>query len=106
MDRLDLPKEGTFFRGNREEFDNYIWKKEWENLQKQLWELVSQPSFSGDVIDSYTADFHTAVFHGETDWKDSMPISHEYSIRKYEKYAELVEHIELDEKMDDYLYAA
>ena len=46
IDRLDLPKKGTFIRCDKEKAQNYLWNKETEMLLDELKAIIRhQPDY-------------------------------------------------------------
>lgn len=127
IDRLDLPKEGTFIRCNQEEARCYLWKKEWELLSIQLEKIANQSCVLDDIVKSYTAVIRTSMpinkqmksyidilknnfvkqFSQMNETvQDSVAIKYEYSIQKSEKYVETIDNIDVDKHNNNILQAA
>lgn len=129
IDRLDLPKDGTYVRCNKEHARNYLWNKRWEVFCGQLRSVMDKTAVTYAIINSYktviisTVDSLTRKMKAydesfrkllETQLDDpidmvseSMIVSQEYSVEIEEKYAEVSECAELSEpEADDYMQAA
>ncbi|MDC7291382.1 hypothetical protein NXH76_26735 [Blautia schinkii] len=126
VDPLDLPKEGTFVRCNKEKALNYLWKKELE-VAAAILKTVMKPMLSSviEIIKSYSSVFTASIniskelelysnslsenyakmlneIQGET-----MPVRFEYSVYMKDKYIEPVDEVVVDDINDDgYLEAA
>ncbi len=114
IDRLDLPKEGTYIRGDKEKFLNYLWTKELEFLLVKAREGLSaasaveeikQSSYMGsiDVLiscsNSQVGDF---ICETVVTTKETLDKEKRYSINRIEKYMELVEEMDISNRDSDY----
>lgn len=129
VDRLDLPKEGTFIRCDKEKAQDYLWKKEVEILSAQLKVVMDMSPIIDEIIRTYNASFCASInilskqmelyadsvskgFVEQFDKIDetlrkTMTIKREYSISTKEKYVEAVDNIDVNKSdTDDYLQAA
>lgn len=102
VDRMDLPKEGTFIRCDKENAQNYLWKKEMELLAK-VKEKISVPPILGEIVKSYESVFCAPfIISGgqKTIVKDvlreKMMIKHEFSIQQNEKYSEIIDNLNVN----------
>lgn len=129
VDRLDLPKEGTFIRCDKEKAQDYLWKKEVEILSAQLKAEMDLSPIIDEIIRTYNASFCasmnilskqmelyadsvTKVFVERFDkmgesLRKAMTIKREYSISTKEKYVEAVDNLDINKSdTDSYLWAA
>lgn len=127
IDRLDLPKEGTYIRSDKEKDQYYLWKKEAEILlqSKVLMDMdficgnesVSKYYFSEFYkilkiqtelyVDSMTKRFVESFDEMVEALKEGMYVKREYSILKKDKYSELIDDLNIDKSdADNYLEAA
>ena len=129
IDRLDLPKEGTYIRCDKEKAKNYLWNKEWEVLHEQLKSIIDTAPITNEIVKSYNSVINKTinvlseqmeiynscvnkVFVDQLDklnkvLKQSMTIKHEYSLYTKEKYIELVDCVDvIGADNNDYLEAA
>lgn len=61
IDRLDLPKEGTFIRCDKAKAQDYLEKKEVEILSEQLKVLVDVSPIINEVITTYNVSFGKSI---------------------------------------------
>lgn len=129
IDRLDLPKEGTYLRCDKEKAKNYLWNKEWEVLYEQLKLTIDTTPIIDEIVKSYSSVINetinilgkqmelysnsiSKVFIEQLDklsetLRQSMMIKHEYSIHTKEKYVEIIDSVDVaSTDNDDYLQAA
>lgn len=129
IDRLDLPKEGTYIRCDKEKAKNYLWNKEWEILCEQLKSTIDTASIIDEIEKSYSSVVNKTInilskqmetysnsgskaFVEQLDGlsetlRQSMTIKYEYSLHAKEKYVEIVVSVDVDNAgNDDYLKAA
>lgn len=129
IDRLDLPKEGTYLRCDKEKARNYLWNKEWEVLYEQLKLTIDTTPIIDEIVKSYNSVINetinilskqmkmysnsvSKVFVEQLDklsetLRQSMTIKHEYSIHTKEKYVEIIDSVDVaSADNDDYLQAA
>lgn len=62
IDRLDLPKEGTFIRTDKERAKNYLWRKNYESVCLQLRKKVGATLIADEIIMSYNVVFHKSSY--------------------------------------------
>lgn len=128
IDRLDLPKEGTYIRCDKEKAKCYLWNKEYEFLCEQFKSTIDTPiideivkSYSSVInetinilskqIEVYSHSISNVVVEqldrlSET-LRQSMTIQYGYSISTKEKYVKVIESIEVSAAdNDDYIEAA
>ncbi|WP_337552839.1 DUF6575 domain-containing protein [Anaerotignum faecicola] len=113
IDRLDLPKEGTYIRCDVDKAKNYLWNKEWELIRKQLQEVFNMKPIFDEISKSYCmviretmndlAEQLTEISHTI---KESMQIELDYSynISTIEKYNEVIDDIDVTD-IDNNNYA-
>ena len=129
IDRLDLPKEGTCIRCNKEKARNYLWNKKWEVVCRQLKSTMDATVAFDKIVKSYKAVINETIEllcgHIETyrtSWvknieeqlegledtlSQSVEISQEYCVEPIESYAETHESVSVtDTETDDYIEAA
>lgn len=129
IDRVDLPKEGTYVRCNKEQARNYLWNKKWEIFCQQLKSTMEKANVFDAIIKSYKTVIYSPVellngqmkAYSDTFGKmlaeqlndlidtvsQSVTILQEYSVEVKEKYAEMSECVEITEKETaDYIQAA
>lgn len=123
IDRLDLPKEGTYIRDNKEDAKNYLWSKEYQKLHEKIEIAIDMNQELNEMIKPYTTvltktidvmyenigrykDFLSDVISQQLDelgetLENSMLIEQGYSIEKKEKYVEVIDSVELsnDDKL-------
>ena len=127
VDRLDLPKEGTYIKDNKEDAKNYLWSKEYQKLNEKIETAIDMNQELNEMIKSYTTvltktidvvyenigrykDFLSDVISQQLDGsgetlENSMMIEQGYSIEKKEKYVEVIDSVELSND-DEFLQAA
>lgn len=126
VDRLDLPKEGTFIRCDEEKAQNYLWKKEWEILSEQLMAITNTTPAIGGIVNSYSAAFNTSInllskqteLYADSISKEfsnfpqqfnktsesaneNMTVKYKYSISKKEKYVQSTDAMEINPSNDN-----
>lgn len=125
IDRLDLPKEGTYLRCDKEKAKNYLWNKEYEELKWTInlipildemeksysWVINKTINILSNQMEMYSNSV-SKVFGEQLDklsetLRQSMTIKHEYSIHTKEKYVEIIDSVDVaSADNDDYLQAA
>lgn len=121
LDELDLPKRGTFVKCNTEEAYNYLWKKQYEMLLEKLKKIINTTTainkgmgIYNDSVAASTNTFHKELtiknyanqLNGDA-LKKNMITKYEYHIFKKEKYTEMLDNFDVEEKNRiDYLNAA
>lgn len=129
IDRLDLPKDGTYIRCDKEKAKNYLWNKEWEVLCEQLKSTIDTTPIIDEIVKSYSSVINKTInilsiqmetysnsvskVYGEQldklseTLRQSMTIKHEYSLHTKEKYVEIIDSVDVaNADSDDYLEAA
>lgn len=129
IDRLDLPKEGTYIRCNKEKAQNYLWNKEWGIMYEKLKLTIDTTPIVEAIIKSYKSvinktintlnkqmkiysDSVNKVFLEQENQlgellRRSMTIEYGYSIHTEEKYVETMENVDIaGSHNDDYIEAA
>ena len=124
---MDLPKEGTYIKDNKEDAKNYLWSKEYQKLNEKIETAIDMNQELNEMIKSYTTvltktidvvyenigrykDFLSDVISQQLDGsgetlENSMMIEQGYSIEKKEKYVEVIDSVELSND-DEFLQAA
>ena len=127
IDRLDIPREGTYVKCNKAKARNYLWNKKWSVFCRQLKSTLDETVAFDAIVKSYKAVINPTVLNWQikvsvnslekmlTEQFDdlinmvsqSVVVSQEYSVEIEEKYAEISECIEVREtETDDYIEAA
>lgn len=129
IDRLDLPKEGTFIRCDQMKAQDYLWKKELSILYAQLKVVMDLSPIIDEIIRTYNASFCDSInilskqmeMYADTVTKgfveqfdkvgtmlgDAMTIKHSYSISVRDKYVEPMDNLDVNSPdIDNYLQAA
>lgn len=127
IDRLDIPREGTYVRCNKEKARNYLWNKKWSAFCRQLESTLDETIVFDAIIKSYKAVINSTVLNWQMKVcvdslekisveqfddlinmvSQSVRVSQEYSVETEEKYAEISECIEVSEtETDDFIQAA
>lgn len=113
IDRLDLPKEGTYIRGDKEKFLNYLWKKELDFLLVKAREGLSAASAVEEIKKSYMGSIDVVMPYSNSQMgdficeavvatKETIDKEKGYSINRIEKYMELVEEMDISNRDSDY----
>lgn len=128
IDRLDLPKEGTYIRCDKQKAANYLWNKEREAFYNHLQSMLNTSAVIGRRVQSYTAvisetidllgrqmEVYSNTFSkinaeavDELGDMISQPVAApEYSIHTKDKYSEPTESVNvIDAGTDDFIQAA
>lgn len=129
IDRLDLPKEGTYIRCDKEKAKDYLWNKEWEILYEQSKLIIDAIPVMDGMVKSYSyvinepinilnksmeiySNSFSKMFIEQRDKLSkiliqSMMIKHEYSMHTKEKYVEIIDSVDVaSADNNDYLQAA
>lgn len=90
IDKLDLPKEGTYIRCNKEDAYNYLWKKELEISMVQSYMTMEDSAVIHKNNETHDGLLNATLKINEIDsvLKEKMPIKYKYSISENEKYIE------------------
>lgn len=117
LDKLDLPKKGTYIKCNKEKALNYLRTKEVVSaFEKDV------PTFSIDyATEKIDSSYCFVVTRADSTLRENitndndfinneleqlMPVSNEYSIYKKEKYIEIIDDVDLSTTNNNYLDAA
>lgn len=123
IDSLDLPKEGTYIRCDKEKAKNYIWNKECEALCEKLKLTIDKTPIINEKIESYSSVIYGKLnmqgkqmnIYSNSDAKifiehcgkmrdtleETMAIKQEYSIRTKEKYVEIIDSVDVGDAYDN-----
>ena len=52
IDRLDLPKEGTYIRCDKEKAEMYLWKRAFEEEMKRNYDVVNESDMSINSLEA------------------------------------------------------
>lgn len=61
IDRLDLPKKGTFIRCDKEKAQNYLWNKETEMLLDELKAIMDTSPIINENAKTYNTSVYTSI---------------------------------------------
>ncbi|KSV57563.1 hypothetical protein [Acetivibrio ethanolgignens] len=129
VDKLDLPKSGTFIRCDKETAYNYLWNKEYEVLLAKLDKAIDYTPILDKITESYSLIINTPINTLNTQMKSyvnsininmvetlnrfseslrkTMTINSGYNIIRKEKYNEMTDNMDIsDTNNDDYAKAA
>lgn len=129
IDRLDLPKEGTYIRCDKESARNYLWNKEREVKHEQLKSAMGKKysydfdiivnSYCSIIIETMNIGINQINMYSDSSgkefvkriskWRKSLQelMTHEYRIHTEEKYVDFIDCFDTDSaENDDYIQAA
>lgn len=126
IDRLDLPKEGTFIRCNKEKAKSYLWKKEYESIYMQTdWNIRTSPGCADTQIESYNYVIHDRISLSNSRLKEyynmiknilidklnessirSTEAKNDYCVNITQNYSNIINNGEVDISNNEYIEAA